>query len=78
MITSRAGLVPVIDAATRELRRPGDVIAVGESPLECRLVDFRNSQYMQTLPDCTPGRVVVVGPTPVRPASWGRLKALYR
>jgi tetratricopeptide (TPR) repeat protein len=32
MITSRTGLLPVVDEATRELRRPGDVIAIGESP----------------------------------------------
>jgi tetratricopeptide (TPR) repeat protein len=32
MITGRTGLLPVIDEATRDLRRPGDVIAVGESP----------------------------------------------
>jgi tetratricopeptide (TPR) repeat protein len=32
MITSRTGLLPVIDEATRALRRPGDLIAVGESP----------------------------------------------
>ena len=32
MITSRTGLLAVIDEATRELRRPGDVVTVGESP----------------------------------------------
>lgn len=32
MITARTGLTPVVDEATRELRRPGDVIAIGESP----------------------------------------------
>jgi tetratricopeptide (TPR) repeat protein len=32
MITARTGLVAVIDEATAQLRRPGDVIAVGESP----------------------------------------------
>jgi tetratricopeptide (TPR) repeat protein len=32
MITSRTGLLPVVDETTRDVRRPGDVIAVGESP----------------------------------------------
>ncbi len=32
MITGRTGLLPVVDQATREQRRAGDVIAVGESP----------------------------------------------
>ena len=32
MITARTGLLSVVDEATRELRRAGDVIAVGESP----------------------------------------------
>ncbi|MDX6671815.1 MAG: hypothetical protein QOI91_2178 [Solirubrobacteraceae bacterium] len=32
MITSRTGLLAVVDEATREQRRPGDVIAIGESP----------------------------------------------
>ena len=32
MITSRTGLLAVIDEATRELRRPGDIVTVGESP----------------------------------------------
>jgi tetratricopeptide (TPR) repeat protein len=32
LITARTGLAPVLERATAELRRPGDVIAVGESP----------------------------------------------
>lgn len=32
MITSRTGLLAVVDEATRDLRRPGDTIAIGESP----------------------------------------------
>jgi tetratricopeptide (TPR) repeat protein len=32
IITSRTGLLPVVDAATRDQRRPGDTIAIGESP----------------------------------------------
>ena len=53
-------------------------LAIGVTFLECRLVDFRDSQNVQTLPLCNTGRVVVVGPTPVRPATWGRIKSLYR
>jgi len=32
IITSRTGLAPVVDEATRGERRPGDVVAIGESP----------------------------------------------
>ncbi len=32
MITARTGLLAVVDEATREQRRPGDVVAIGESP----------------------------------------------
>jgi tetratricopeptide (TPR) repeat protein len=32
MITSRTGLLPVVDEATRDVRRPSDVVAIGESP----------------------------------------------
>jgi tetratricopeptide (TPR) repeat protein len=32
LITARTGLGPVVDRATADVRRPGDVIAVGESP----------------------------------------------
>lgn len=32
MITARTGLAPVVDRATVDVRRPGDVIAIGESP----------------------------------------------
>ena len=53
-------------------------LALGESPLTCRLVDFRDSQNHQTLPACVAGRVVVSGPTRSRMATWGRLKAFYR
>lgn len=51
---------------------------IGESLLICRLVDFRDSQNHQTLPACTPGRVVVTGPTRSTPTSWGKIKAFYR
>jgi hypothetical protein len=53
-------------------------LAEGESPLQCERVDFRDSNNAQTLPACVNGVVRITGPTPARPASWGRIKTLYR
>lgn len=52
-------------------------LIVGDSPIQCRLVDFRDSNNAQTLPNCNSGIVRIVGPTPTRRTSWGRLKTLY-
>jgi len=51
---------------------------IGESPLICRRVDFRDSQNQQTLPACNPGGVVVTGPTRSKATTWGKIKAFYR
>jgi hypothetical protein len=53
-------------------------LQTGVSLIECRLVDFRDSQNVQTLPACVGGRVEVTGPTPARRGTWGRIKTLYR
>jgi hypothetical protein len=53
-------------------------LAVGDSPVQCKLVDFRDSNNTQTLPACNSGIVRVIAPTPVRLTSWGRVKQLYR
>ncbi len=53
-------------------------ILVGESLIECRRADFRDSDNVQTLPACTGGRVVVTSVVPAEPATWGRIKAQYR
>jgi hypothetical protein len=53
-------------------------LAVGVSPLDCRRVDYRDSNNVQTLPGCTGGIIRVVGVTAARRESWGRLKTLYR
>ena len=53
-------------------------LAPGESPVHCELVDFRDTQDVQTLPDCVSGVVHVMMATSVSKLSWGRLKALYR
>jgi hypothetical protein len=50
----------------------------GDSPIECRLVDFRDSFNSQTLPPCTGGILRVVGPVQVLHGTWGRLKSTYR
>jgi hypothetical protein len=51
-----------------------------QSPIACRLVDFRDSQNNQTLPTCVDGRIVVlpVCPTPTQSTTWGRIKTHYR
>jgi hypothetical protein len=53
-------------------------LAEGESPVQCERVDFRDSDNVQTLPDCVSDVVRITGPTPAQPASWGRIKTLYR
>jgi hypothetical protein len=53
-------------------------LAVGVSPLDCRRVDYRDSNNVQTLPSCTGGVIRVVGVTPAKRETWGGMKALYR
>jgi hypothetical protein len=53
-------------------------LAVGISPLDCRKVDYRDSNNVQTLPGCASGIIRVVGVTPARRESWGKVKTLYR
>lgn len=53
-------------------------LAEGVTLLECRRVDFRDSNNVQTLPACTGGQVEVLGVTPAGRGSWGRVKATYR
>jgi len=54
------------------------LIAEGTGNLECRLIDFRDSFNVQTLPGCVAGHVHVVGPVQVESTTWGRLKTLHR
>ena len=51
---------------------------VGISNIDCLEVDFRDSQNNQTIPNCVGGQVRVVGPVPVKPTSWGKIKTIYR
>jgi len=51
---------------------------IGDSPVQCVTVDFRDSNNVQTLPACVSGLVHVVGVVPVRASTWARLKVLYR
>jgi hypothetical protein len=53
-------------------------LAVGDTPIQCQKVDFRDSNNDATLPGCTGGLVHIIGATPALPASWGRVKTLYR
>jgi len=53
-------------------------LAEGESPVQCERVDFRDSNNVQTLPDCVSGLTRITGQTPARAASWGSIKTLYR
>lgn len=50
----------------------------GDAFLTCERVELRDSQNQPTLPVCSGATIHVVGPVPVRPETWGRLKALYR
>jgi hypothetical protein len=53
-------------------------VATGICPIDCLLVDFRDSMNNQTLPGCVGGIVHVESPVPAVPASWGRVKTIYR
>jgi hypothetical protein len=52
--------------------------AIGDCPIDCLQVDFRDSWNNTTLPDCVGGVVHVRGIVPAVPASWGRVKTIYR
>ena len=51
---------------------------VGNSPIDCLDVDLRDSLNNVTIPNCVGGMVHIIGATPTRASSWGRLKTLYR
>jgi hypothetical protein len=51
---------------------------VGDTPVHCQKVDFRDSNNAITLPDCTGGLVHILKATPVRVSSWGKVKTFYR
>lgn len=54
-------------------------IDVGQSPIQCLHVDFRDSWNVQTLPDCVGGLVrAPYCPTPTLTRTWGSLKTIYR
>ncbi len=52
--------------------------ALGTTLIDCRGVDFRDSQNAQTLPACESGVVHVLPATAVRATSWGQVKTIYR
>jgi hypothetical protein len=51
---------------------------IGASGLDCRRVDYRDSNNVQTLPGCTGGIIRVACVTEVKRETWGRLKSVYR
>lgn len=53
-------------------------IAEGDAHLACGRVDLRDSFNQQTLAACADAVVHILGPTPARSMSWGRLKIRYR
>lgn len=53
-------------------------LAIGDCPIQCRFVDYRDSFNNQTLPDCVGGMVHIISPVPARRSTWGSLKTLYR
>lgn len=50
----------------------------GDAVLTCVLAEMRNSLNVSLGPLCYGGVVHILGPVAARPATWGRLKALYR
>lgn len=50
----------------------------GDAFLVCERAELRDSQNQPTIPLCSGATIHVLGPVPVRPETWGRLKALYR
>lgn len=50
----------------------------GDAVLSCVLAEMRNSLNVSLAPTCQGGVVHILGPVAARPATWGRLKALYR
>src|SRR5258706_9093460 len=53
-------------------------LVIGVQPIDCLLVDFRDSFNNPTFPACVGGVVRVEGPVPARRTSWGRVKSIYR
>jgi hypothetical protein len=53
-------------------------LSQGSSPIDCLLVDLRDSFNNATLPPCVGGMVHVVGPVPARRTNWARVKQIYR
>jgi|KBSMisStandDraft_5_1062788.scaffolds.fasta_scaffold614479_1 hypothetical protein len=53
-------------------------LSQGVSPINCLLVDLRDSFNNVTLPPCVGGVVHVEGPVPTRRTNWARVKQIYR
>jgi len=52
--------------------------SLGNAHLDCLATDLRDSSNQMLAHSCEGGLVHIVGPTPVRPASWGRVRSIYR
>jgi len=51
---------------------------LGDAHVGGKTTDVGDSVNQMLVHSCTNGLVHIVGPTPVRPASWGRVKWIYR
>ncbi len=50
----------------------------GNATVNCLFTDLRDSVNAPLSPSCAGALIHVIGPVPVRPTTWGRVKALYR
>lgn len=55
-----------------------DTHTQGNATIDCLDIDLRDSANAPLLPTCAGALVHVIGPVPVLPTSWGRVKARYR
>lgn len=55
-----------------------DTHTQGNGTITCLDMDLRDSANVMLLPSCAGALVHVIGPVPVLPTSWGRVKARYR
>lgn len=55
-----------------------DTHTQGNASITCLDIDLRDSANVMLLTSCAGALVHVIGPVPVLPTSWGRVKARYR
>jgi hypothetical protein len=55
-----------------------DALTEGDATIVCLDQDLRDSNNVPLLPSCSGALVHIIGPTPARASTWGRVKAIYR